>query len=80
MGLQEAFELAKSSNNPGAMTGAYREIAKMCGYYEPEKKQIEINQAGRDHIKHLDLLSDEELFEKMGGVDKLSTVNLSSKI
>ena len=70
-GLQEAFELAKGSNNPGGMTGAYREIAKMCGYYEPEKKQIEINQAGKLTQQYLENLSNEELLEKIGGIEKL---------
>ena len=65
-GFQEAYEMAKDNNNPGAMTGAYRELAKMCGYYEPDKKKIEVSQAGRDHLKSLESLSDEELLGMLG--------------
>ena len=60
-GFQEAFELAKESNNPGAMTGAYREIAKMCGFYEPEKKKVEITQEQLSYKQRYELMSDEEL-------------------
>jgi len=48
------------------MTGAYRELAKMCGYYEPDKKQIEVSQAGREHLKSLESLSDAELLGMLG--------------
>jgi len=66
-GFQEAYEIAKSSNNPGAMTGANRELGKMCGYYEPDKKQIEVSQAGeKQHLRYLESLSDEELLGMLG--------------
>ena len=66
-GFQEAYELAKTNNNPGAMTGANRELGKMCGYYEPEKKQIEFSQTGeKQHLRYLESLSDEELMGMLG--------------
>lgn len=66
-GFQEAYEIAKDNNNPGAMTGAYRELAKMCGYYEPDKKQIEVSQSGsKNYLKSLESLSDEELLGMLG--------------
>jgi len=66
-GFQEAYEMAKSSNNPGAMTGANRELGKMCGYYEPDKKKIEISQTeGMGHFRYLESLSDEVLMEMLG--------------
>ena len=52
-GFQKAYDMAKDNNNPGAMTGAKREIGKMCGYYEPDKKQIEVSQAGeKQHLRY----------------------------
>ena len=66
-GFQEAYEMAKGSNNPGAMTGANRELGKMCGYYEPEKKKIEVSQVGSmGHLKYLESLTDEELMGMLG--------------
>ena len=66
-GFQEAYEMAKSSNKPGAMIGANRELGKMCGYYEPEKKQIEFSQTGeKQHLRYLESLSDEELMGMLG--------------
>jgi len=65
-GFQEAYEIAKDNNNPGAMTGACRELGKMCGYYEPDKKQIEVNQTEKGHLRYLESLSDEVLMEMLG--------------
>lgn len=46
-GFLEAAEMARLQADPTAMTGAWREIGKMCGYYEPVKKTIDINVNGQ---------------------------------
>ncbi len=66
-GFQKAYEIAKDNNNPGAMTGANRELGKMCGYYEPDKKKIEVSSTGgKEHLRYLESLSDEVLMEMLG--------------
>lgn len=45
-GFLEAAEMAKIQADPTSMTGAWREVGKMCGYYEPVKKTIDINVNG----------------------------------
>lgn len=42
-GFLEAADMAKLQADPTALTGAWREVGKMCGYYEPVKKTIDIN-------------------------------------
>lgn len=42
-GFLEAADMAKLQADPTAMVGAWREVGKMCGYYEPVKKTIDIN-------------------------------------
>lgn len=42
-GFLDAAEMARLQADPTAMTGAWREVGKMCGYYEPVKKTIDIN-------------------------------------
>lgn len=38
--LQTAYDLAKGQGNPAAMVSAAREIGRLCGLYEPEKRVI----------------------------------------
>ena len=60
-GLQEAVELARAQANPTALIGAWREIAKMCGYYAPERKHVELSVSGERTMHEIQALSDEEL-------------------
>jgi hypothetical protein len=45
-GFLDAAEMARLQADPTAMTGAWREVGKMCGYYEPVRKSIDINITG----------------------------------
>ncbi len=46
-GFLEAADMAKIQADPTAMVGAWREIGKMCGYYEPVRKRIDISVSGQ---------------------------------
>lgn len=59
--LVEAYDMAKLMAEPASMVSAAREIGKMCGYYEPVKKTLEINVNGATLAKKMDQMSDEEL-------------------
>jgi phage terminase small subunit len=61
--FQEAYDHAKLISEPATMVAATREIAKMCGYYEPEK-HLHIHANGRV-IEQMNTMSDEELLEVM---------------
>lgn len=60
-GLLEAVEMAKLMAEPASMVAGWREIAKMCGYYEPVQKKIDINLIGNGRLAQLERLSDAEL-------------------
>lgn len=45
-GFLEAADMARLQADPTAMVGAWREVGKMCGYYEPVRKRIDINVNG----------------------------------
>jgi hypothetical protein len=60
-GFQEAIELGRSRSDPSAMIAGWREIAKMCGYYAPERKQIELSTAGLAVRTEIEEMSDVEL-------------------
>lgn len=60
-GLIEAVEMAKLMAEPATMVAGWREIGKMCGYYEPVKKKIDINVTGNVAFQRLNKLSDADL-------------------
>lgn len=61
-GLLEAVSLARDQADPSAMVSAFREIAKICGYYAPERTvKVDVNIAAKRFIDRLETLSDGEL-------------------
>ena len=62
-GLLEAVEMAKIQADPTAMIAGWREVGKMCGYYEPVKKQIDVNITGNVVMQRLNKLSDADLLK-----------------
>lgn len=73
--LVEAYDMAKLMAEPASMVGAAREIGKMCGYYEPVAKKVDITVNGKALTKRLDQMSDEDLAkmiaEGMGAIAAL---------
>jgi phage terminase small subunit len=62
-GFLEAIEMAKMKADPGVMVMGWREVGKMCGFFEPTKHKIEITHKGRVQIDRMNSLSDEELLQ-----------------
>lgn len=60
-GLKEAIDIARLMSDPNAMVAGWREIARICGYYAPERKLIDITVSGATHISQITDMSDEEL-------------------
>lgn len=65
-GFLEAADMAKLQADPTALTGAWREVGKMCGYYEPVKKVIDVNINGQITQK-VERLDDETLLALIKG-------------
>lgn len=60
-GLLEGVEMAKMAGEPASMIAGWREIGKMCGYYEPVKHRIEVSVNGSIALDRMNRLSDAEL-------------------
>jgi|GEM_PF-2489500 len=65
-GFLEAAEMARLQADPTAMTGAWREIGKMCGYYEPRKVDVNVNVSGQITQK-VERLTDAQLLALIKG-------------
>jgi phage terminase small subunit len=59
--LQEAIEIARVKADPAAMIRGWVEIAKMCGYYAPERTKVEISASVAELGVWIRELGDEEL-------------------
>jgi len=62
-GFLEAVSMAKLLSDPHALIKAWAEIAKMCGYYAPEVKKIDISIAAKRVASQMERLTDDELLK-----------------
>lgn len=60
-GLLQAVEDGKQLSNPMAQIAAWREIAKICGYYAPEVRKVQLDAQSTALRARLTALDDEEL-------------------
>lgn len=60
-GLAESIDMARMKGDPTTMVMGWREIGKMCGFYEPTKAEIKISVTGKVMVEKLQAMSDEEL-------------------
>lgn len=60
-GFSEAIDMARIKADPVAMIAGWREIGKMCGFYEATKTEIKVSVQGQVLLQRLNSLSDEEL-------------------
>lgn len=63
----EAVDMARTMGDPMSMLRGVQELAKLCGYYAPEKKTIELSAAKEKARGELALLSEADLIEMSGG-------------
>jgi hypothetical protein len=62
-GLKEAVALAKLVSDPHALIKAWAELGKLCGFYAPEIKKLDISVTSRRVITQMEGLSERELLE-----------------
>ena len=62
-GFLEAIEQAKLMSDPAVQIAGWREIGKMCGYYAPEVKEVNVNVGAKRVIGQLEVMSDAQLME-----------------
>ncbi|MGH8570127.1 MAG: hypothetical protein ACREXU_19505 [Gammaproteobacteria bacterium] len=63
----EAIDMARTLQDPTAMLRGVQEINRMCGFYAPEKKSIELSAAKEKARGELALMSESDLIELAGG-------------
>jgi hypothetical protein len=69
-GFLEAIEMAKVQGDPSTMVAGWREMGRMCGLYEPEKKSVDVNITAKRMIDKLETLTTSELLDYIEGESK----------
>ena len=62
-GFSEAIDLARIKGDPLAMIGGWREIGKMCGFYEATKTELKVSVGGQLLLQRINTMSDAELLQ-----------------
>lgn len=66
-GFMEAIDMARLKADPMVMVAGWREVAKMCGFYEPTKHKLEVSVNGEVVIQKLQSLDDAQLLALADG-------------
>lgn len=66
-GILGAIELAREQQDAGAMIGGLTQIAKLCGFYAPEIRRLELTADGARLQDKFRAMSDEELLAFAAG-------------
>lgn len=66
-GLKEAVDMSRMISEPAIMVAAWREIGKMCGFYEPVKIKVDLTTGGASLQTRLVSMSDADLLKLAGG-------------
>lgn len=65
--IKTAIAMAREQQDPAAMIAGWREIAKLCGYYAPERRRIAVS-TGHDAVRvQFEAMTDAELVDIVAG-------------
>lgn len=62
-GFLEAVDIARVQADPATMIKAWVEVARMCGYFAPETRKIDISISAKRMVDKFETMSDEELLK-----------------
>lgn len=62
-GILEAIEIAKDMRQPSSMISGWKEVGRMCGFYEPERREITLSVDKQQVLEDLRNMSTSELLE-----------------
>ena len=72
--LQTAISIAQAQGDASAMIAGWREIARICGYYEKEREfKVSINITAKRMIDKLETMTDDELLKIVDGSNASNT-------
>lgn len=76
-GLLEGVAMGKLMSEPMAVIAGWREIGRMCGYYEPVKHTLDVTVKGDVTVRQLNGMSDAELVKLISAPGPMNAPDLS---
>jgi hypothetical protein len=70
-GMLEAVDMAKDQRQPGTMISGWKEIGRMCGFYEPERREVVWAVGGQELVEQIQNLPKQKLIELVSQADAL---------
>jgi phage terminase small subunit len=61
-GFQDGIAMAAMLGEPASVIAGWREIGRMCGYYEPVMVKHQVSVEGKVMVERMNRMTDEELF------------------
>ena len=62
-GMLKAIEIAEDARQPSSMITGWKEVARMCGYYEPERREILLSVDSKQLLEQIQSLPKAKLLE-----------------
>jgi len=62
-GMLEAVDMARDMHQPNTMLSGWKEIGRMCGFYEPERREIILSKSAEEMRKEIKTLTREQLLD-----------------
>ena len=62
-GILEAIELAKEQRQPSSMISGWKEVGRMCGFYEPDRKEITLSVDKKEFMRDIKSMTTAQLLE-----------------
>ena len=71
--LEKAIDVAREQRNPAAMIAGWREVARICGYYAPERQRLDVTVEGWRLRSQFEAMTDAELLAVVAGGEQLDS-------
>lgn len=73
-GMLEAVDMARDMHQPNTMLSGFKEIGRMCGFYEPEKREVMLSVKSEEIVKEMKTLTREQLLKIAEEQDEVDPV------
>lgn len=79
-GILEAIEIAKDMRQPSAMITGWKEVGRMCGFYEPERREITLSVDKKQVLQEIQSMNTHELLEYAARRDEQLTLDVEYEV
>jgi hypothetical protein len=69
-GILEAIDIAKQQRQPSSMISGWKEVGRMCGFYEPDRKEITLSMDKKEFMRDIKSMTTAQLLEYAKEEDK----------